>query len=132
MNSTWPKWVFAIASAYDGLLGVTFLFLWSWPYRYFGIEPPNHPGYVQFSALLLVIFAFLFLRIARDPAANRDLIPYGIALKASYSGLVFWYQLTTGVPSMWIPFAWLDVVFLTLFVLARQNIVSPRAQAVRG
>ena len=54
------------------------------------------------------------LRIAQDPIAHRDLIPYGIGLKAAYSGLVFWYQLTEGVPFMWIPFAWVDVVFLLL------------------
>ena len=71
-------------------------------------------------AAALIVFAFLFLRIARDPAANRGLIDYGIGLKAAYSGLVFWYQLMGGVPAMWVPWAWLDLAFLILFVLARR------------
>jgi hypothetical protein len=73
---------------------------------------------VQFPALLLIVFGAMFLRISRDPVRHRDLIPYGIGLKAAYSGTVFWYQLTTGVPFMWVPFAWLDVAFLAAFVIA--------------
>jgi hypothetical protein len=58
----------------------------------------------------------MFLRIARAPMANRFLMLYGAALKAGYSGLVFYYLLTTGVPSMWVPWAWADLVFLILFL----------------
>jgi hypothetical protein len=36
----------------------------------------------------------------------------------SYSGLAFWYFLTSDVPLMWMPFAWADLVFLALFVIA--------------
>lgn len=127
MNGDWRKTLFYVAAVYDGVLGLSFLFLWRWLFDFFGVTPVNHGGYVQFPGLLLIIFAFLFLRIARDPDANRDLIVYGIALKASYSGLVFWYQATAGVPAMWIPFAWLDLVFLGLFVVARRS--APRAVA---
>jgi hypothetical protein len=127
MNGDWRKTLFYVSAVYDGVLGLSFLFLWRWLFDFFGVTPVNHGGYVQFPGLLLVIFAFLFLRIARDPDANRDLIVYGIALKASYCGLVFWYQVTTGVPAMWIPFAWLDLVFMALFVLARRS--APRTVA---
>jgi hypothetical protein len=30
--------------------------------------------------------------------------------------VVFWYEITTGVPDMWIPWAWADLVFLVLFM----------------
>jgi hypothetical protein len=122
MSTSWRKWLFYVAALYDGVLGVAFVFFWPGVFRLFDVTPPNHGGYVQFPAFLLIIFGVMFLRIAQDPIAHRELIPYGIGLKAAYSGLVFWYQLTAGVPFMWIPFAWADVAFLLLFVLARQPI----------
>lgn len=132
MTSDWRKWLFYVAALYDGILGVVFFLLWPWVFRLFDVTPPNHAGYVQFPALMLVIFAFLFLRIGRNPAANRDLIAYGIGLKAAYSGLVFWYQLTAGVPGMWIPWAWIDVVFLVLFVAARRPMAVGLPRPVHG
>lgn len=119
MTGDWRKPLFYVSAFYDGVLGIAFLFFWPQVYEMFGVTPPNHGGYVQFPALLLVIFGWMFLRIARDPDANRGLIDYGIALKLSYSGLVFWHMLSTGVPSMWVPFAWLDLGFLILYVIAR-------------
>lgn len=118
MNTHWRTWVFYVAAAYDGVLGLAFLFFWPVVFRVFGVTPPNHGGYVQFPALLLIIFAFLFLRIARDPDGNRELIAYGMGLKASYAGLVFLYQFTSGVPGMWVPWAWFDLIFLALFYMA--------------
>jgi len=123
MDSDWRKPLFYVGALYDGFLGAAFVAFWPWIFRHFNIAPPNHPGYVQFPGLLLIIFGFLFLHIARDPEANRDLIVYGIGLKVAYSGLVFWYQFTSGVPMMWIWCAWIDVVFLVLFVAARRRIV---------
>jgi hypothetical protein len=119
VKSDWRRWLFYVAAIYDGLFGLIFFFFWPQLYAHFQITPPNHDGYVRFPALLLIIFGFMFLQIARDPDRNRNLIGYGIALKIAYPGLVFWYQLTTpGIPAMWIPWAWCDVGFLVLFALA--------------
>ena len=118
MNSDWRKPLFFIAALYDAVLGGAFVLFWPSIFAHFNITPPNHPGYVQFPGLLLIIFGLIFLRIAGDPDANRSLIPYGIALKIAYSGLVFRYELTSGVPAMWIWCAWIDVAFLLLFVVA--------------
>ena len=118
--SDWRKWLFILAALYDGLIGLIFLFFWRELFAHFQITPPNHPGYAQFPALLLMIFGWMFLRIARDPDANRSLIDFGIALKIAYSGIVFWYDLTSGVPAMWVWFAWIDLGFMVLFVIARR------------
>ena len=107
--------LFVIAGFYDGVLGLTFLLAAPAIFHHFGIAPPNHPGYVQFPALLLIVFACMFFAVAAHPAANRNLILYGILLKLSYSGVVIYNWLAGGVPSMWKPFVFIDLVFIALF-----------------
>ena len=118
MNITLVRGLFLIAALYDGVLGLIFLFQPGLAFELFEVVPPNHFGYVQFPAILLLIFAAMFLRVARDPMPNRFIMLYGVALKTGYSGLVFYYLLTAGVPAMWVPWAWADLVFLVLFVLS--------------
>lgn len=122
---------FVIAALYDGILGLAFLLAGGPMFWWFKVTPPNHMGYVQFPGLLLIVFAIMFLAVARKPVANRNLIPYGILLKASYCGVVFYYWLTSGIPGMWKPFAIGDAVFLVLFVMAYQALGKPGAGARR-
>jgi hypothetical protein len=86
------------------------------------VTPPNHMGYVAFPALLVVIFGVMFLRIAADPAGRVELIHYGMGLKAAYCGVVFWYDIIGSVPSLWIPFAWADLLFFILFFFAWRSL----------
>lgn len=126
MRNGWLRPFFFIAAIYDAALGVAFLFFWPRVFELFAVPPPNHPGYVQFPGLLLLTFALMFLQISRDPEANRNLIPFGICLKLSYAGLVFWFKLTQGIPSMWMPWAWVDLLFLVLFVMAWRTTAPSR------
>jgi hypothetical protein len=114
-NKTAISRVFIIAALYDGLLGIIFLLAAGTMFQLFQVTPPNHFGYVQFPALLLVVFAIMFLAIAKNPHRNRNLIPYGILLKISYCGIVFFYWFSADIPFMWKPFAVFDFVFLVLF-----------------
>jgi hypothetical protein len=114
----WIAPLFIIAAIYDGVLGLAFLFASEAVFQWFGVTPPNHPGYVQFPGALLIVFAVMFCSIARDPARNRNLIPYGILLKVSYCGVVLFHWLTAGIPGMWKPFCIFDFVFLILFAWA--------------
>jgi hypothetical protein len=118
MSAPWIKSVFALAAFYDGALGLAFLVAPLAIFRHFGVEAPNHLGYVQFPALLLLIFAAMFARIAADPVRRRELMPYGMGFKAAYCGAVLYHQLGDGVPAMWIPWAWADLGFLVLFAAA--------------
>jgi len=103
-------------------LGLGFLLVPTAIFNYFQIEPPNHYGYIQFPAMLLLTFAIMFFAIAKDPYRNRNLIPYGILLKISYCSVVFGYWFTSGIPGMWKPFAIADMVFLILFFLCYQQL----------
>ena len=55
-----PVWIpilFGLAALYDGLLGLLFLLAPGYPFQLFSVVPPNHLGYVQFPAAVLLIFA---------------------------------------------------------------------------
>jgi hypothetical protein len=115
MKFTWIKAVFYSTGTYDGLLGVFFFFFGNSLYDIAGVTRPNHTAYIQFPALLLVIFGFQFLRIARDPAKYRELMWYGMGLKGAYSGVVLYHLwFGEGMPFMWIPFAIIDIIYLFL------------------
>lgn len=122
MNITMVKGLFVIAALYDGILGLLFLFFPGLAFEMFEVVPPNHFGYVQFPAILLLIFSAMFYRVSQDPIANRFIMLYGVALKAGYSGVVFYYLLTTGVPAMWVPWAWADLLFLVLFLISWNSV----------
>lgn len=110
--------MFLVAALYDGALGLLFLLAPGYPFEVMDIPPPNHFGYVQFPAAMLLIFGIMFLTIALSPVTNRRLIPYGILLKVSYCGVVFGYLATTKVPLGFVVFALIDVVMGVLFVVA--------------
>ena len=110
--------IFLLSALYDGLLGLAFMFFAPSLFQAYGVTPPNHWGYVQFPAAILIIFAVMFTAIAIDPLKNRSLMPYGAMLKLSYSGVVFYYWFTTNIPDMWKPFAVADFVFMILFIWA--------------
>jgi hypothetical protein len=129
VNKTWIRPLFLVAGLYDGLLGLAFFFGHDRIFAYFEVTPANHPAYVEFPALLLVVFGVMFFHVASDPVRLRPLIPYGIALKAAYAGLALWYQYTVGIPSMWLPWAWMDVGFLVAFLLAWMALSGARASA---
>ncbi len=110
--------LFVVAALYDGLIGLAFLAAGPTLFDRANVTPPNHWGYVQFPAALLIVFSLMFLAVAVRPQRNRNLIPYGILLKVAYSSVVFYYWAVDQVPMMWKPFAVADVVFLVLFLWA--------------
>lgn len=112
------KALFYLAFAYEAALGIAFLLFHSKVFATFAVTLPNHPGYVQFPAALLIVFGMMFLQIARDPSRSYILIPYGILLKVSYCSVVFAYWFSSGIPGMWKPFAVIDLVFMVLFGFA--------------
>jgi hypothetical protein len=115
---SWIKLLFCVAGLYDFVIGAGFLAAGPRLFEVFETTPPNHWGYVYFVCLLLMIFAAMFFTVAADPLANRNLIPFGIMLKASYTGIVGYYWATIDVPPMYKPFAIIDAVMLVLFVIA--------------
>ena len=110
--------LFSLSAVYDGVLGLAFLLAPSVIFQRFEVTPPNHFGYVQFPALLLLIFAWMYASIAYAPEKNSSLIPYGIALKVAYCSIVFYYWFAAEIPYVWKPFAIMDLCFIILFAIA--------------
>lgn len=117
--------VFIIAAIYDGVLGAAFIFAAKKVFSFYGVTPPNHPGYVQFPAALLLVFAAMFLAVAKNPTRNRNLIPYGVALKVAYSATVAYYWIAASIPSMWKPFCIADAAFIFAFYWAYRTCAKP-------
>lgn len=118
MRRTWINTLFIVASVYDMVLGLAFLIVPGRVFDVFQVTPPNHMAYIRFPGLLLLLFAAMYVTIAVDPVKYRALIPFGAGLKIAYAGIVFVYNATSGIPSMWLPWAWIDLVFLLLFIFA--------------
>ena len=116
---------FLLAAIYDGVLGLAFLVAPTELFRWASVTPPNHPGYVQFPAALLLVFAWMFFVIARAPERGAGLIPYGVGLKISYVGVLGWHWIVRGVPYIWKPFVIADLVFLAFFVWAWMMLAKP-------
>lgn len=121
------KILLILCGLFDGFVGLVFTVMPATLFCIAGVTPPNHFGYVQFPALLLVIFAVMFFRAAADPVLRREVLLYGVALKASCAGLVFWYQFHGGVPILWIPWAWADALFLLLLLIGWRAMASQAA-----
>ena len=125
--------IFWIAGAYDFLLGLAFLVAGGPLMERFHVLPPHHVGYVQFPALLLMVFGLMFFAVAAAPYRNHNLIPYGVLLKASYSVVVIGHWLDAGVEDLWKSFAVLDLVWLVLFAWAWRRIqVDARGASTGG
>jgi hypothetical protein len=115
---TWIRCLFSIAALYEISIGVAFLLAGP---RIFGagnIEPPNHWGYVHFPACLLVVFGLMFAAVAAQPVRFLDFVLPGFGLKISYVAVTGFYWITQGVPTMWKPFAIIDLAFALCFLLA--------------
>jgi hypothetical protein len=110
--------LFYVAGLYDFLIGLAFLLFGVRLFDAAGVPQPDHWGYIQFGALMLMIFGMMFFAIARNPSANRQMIPYGILLKLSYSALAGYYWMTTDCPLLFKPFVVIDAIMLVLFVIA--------------
>jgi hypothetical protein len=123
------KALFYVAALYDGALGAMFLIAPAWVFHIADVTPPNHWAYVEFPAALLVIFGIMFAAIAIRPIENRNLIPYGIMLKAAYCGVAFWYWSAEGIPGLWKPFAIADVVMGLLFLWSFMQLGTRSAEA---
>src|SRR5262249_33252508 len=126
MTPSWIRGLFAFAGLYDFVIGVVFLFFGPELFDATGVPHPNHWGYIQFGALMLVVFGIMCFTVAYDAVANRNLMLFGMLLKISYTGLVAYYWAKTDLPMLFKPFAFIDAVMFVLFLVAYSKRLAPR------
>jgi len=129
MKREWIRPLFVVAGIYDLVLGLVYLLAYQPVYVRFGVDLPNHPGYVQLNAIFVVIFGLGFLLVAQAPERNRDIIKLGVLLKLAYSGLVLTYYFMGNMPAMWVPFAVIDLLFMLTFLAALRALPAPAAES---
>ncbi len=110
------KGLFLVAGLYDFILGAVFFLFYARIYEHFGITLPNHPEYVQAPALFIVILGIMLFYVFKDMHRNIDMVKIAGLSKIAYSGLAFYHQQGTGLPAVFMVFAWCDLLFLALFV----------------
>jgi hypothetical protein len=125
MNTAWIRTVYYASAVYDAVIAAVFLFAAGPVFAAAGVALPGHMGYLHFPALILLVFAAMYVRIARDPFRNRDFMVYGMGLKVAYVLVAFGHQLSGNLPSLWVPIAWIDLVFLAFFVAAWRVVKAP-------
>lgn len=119
------KRLFLAASVYDLALGLAFGFCFKCIYGFCGIELPNHDAFIQFPAALVAVFGIGFLLVSRDPARHRGIIVLGMLLKAAYVGIVGGHWLFGSMPVIFVPWIFIDFVFLLLFAWAWKATAAP-------
>jgi hypothetical protein len=116
------KPLFFVGGVYDLILGLVFLAVPYTIFEFIDVVPPNHIGYIQFSAAFLTIFGLMQFEIARSPLASRNLIPYAVLIKIAYCAIVFGHYALGNMPMPWLYFAFADSIFLLAFVWAYMEI----------
>jgi hypothetical protein len=129
MVRAWIRPLFVVAAIYDLVLGAVYFLAYKMLYAMFGVELPNHAGYVHLSAALIFIFGVGFWLVSRDPVRNRDIIKLGALMKIAFAGVVFGHLIFGTIPAMYIPFATLDLLFLVGFILALGTLPAERPTA---
>ncbi|MBI5060157.1 hypothetical protein HZB60_10305 [candidate division KSB1 bacterium] len=115
------------AFVYDGILGLLLLAVPGTVYTVMHETPPEHFGYVQFPAALLLVFAAMFWTVARDLQRNRNLIPYLILFKLAFASVVIGYWIAGDIPGLWKPFSIIDLLFAGAFYGSWWRTRIPRA-----
>lgn len=111
--------LFMIAAAYDGLLGVLFLFFPERAYNSLGISEklPEFGGYIALLGAFIFVIGFAYLLISRgDLRQNLDLILVGIVYKLSYCVIAIIFAFSEQLPH-WlfsVIFGGLDFTFFVL------------------
>jgi hypothetical protein len=110
-RESWYRKLFLVATVYDVVLGVVFLFFAGWAFDLLDIrdEVPEG-GYVPLIGAFLLVIGVAYWFIYRgDLVENRDLIAVGTLYKLAYSGVGFWVWAFGEVP---------HIVFVAVFGIA--------------
>ena len=94
MSLSTIRLLFAVAGVYDFFIGLAFLLFGPRLFDSAGVPQPNHWAYIQFGALLLVVFGLMFFAVARTRRVTATSFRFECY---SSSATLAWLR-TTGSP----------------------------------
>ncbi|HTY13902.1 MAG TPA: hypothetical protein VMD02_06960 [Candidatus Omnitrophota bacterium] len=124
-GSGWIKALFMFVGAVEFAVGGLFIFFPMQVYAWSGMARSVPPEYIQFPALLIMVFGLMMFNIASDPAKNRNLIFYCILFKAALCSVVVYNWAFGEISSLWKIFLGFDLAYLIGFILALRAIPHP-------
>ncbi len=102
--------VYLVAGVYDMAAAVVFGLFFKAIYNSFGVELPNHDGYVQIAAIYIFVFGFGYYLVYKNPLEGLGLVIIGVLMKFGFCIVVFGHILFGHIPPMYIPFGFIDLV----------------------
>jgi hypothetical protein len=111
------KWIFRIAGIYGLVVMIPIAFSEKLIEQ---IMPPavNHPEFFYGFVLLNISWQVLYLILARDPVQYRLMMLPAFLAKVSAPFALTLLVLQNRISTQWIPTAFIDGIFATLFVIA--------------
>ncbi|MGE0598108.1 MAG: hypothetical protein AB7J35_13245 [Dehalococcoidia bacterium] len=121
------KMVFAIAAAYDIILGAAFIFLYDPILDALDITQPDNASYIHLAAVFVLVQGVSYVFAWQDLFGNVGLIRTGIIYKGAYFLVAFYYLVTDDLLH-WVFFAFgvADLGFMLLFIGALTAIRANR------
>lgn len=117
-NKKFYKIVFAIAAAYDLILGLAFFFFYKSTYAMFEIELPETEAYLQLAAAFVFAQGILYYFVYRNLRRNVDIVKVAIAYKIAYAWVALYNWATGELPhEIFAVFGLIDIVFIAFFIL---------------
>jgi hypothetical protein len=122
--------VFALAAAYDIVLGLAFIFLYKPILDVLDIVEPYNASYIHLAAVFVAVQGISYLFVWRNLTGNADLVKAAVLYKASYAGVAIYYLAIDDLLHwVFFLFGMLDLGFMVLFIGALRAIDRNRAKA---
>jgi len=120
----WIPLLFTFVGCVEFVVGLSFIFLPNQIFALSQIAPIARLEYIQFPALLIMVFGWMMWNVAARPKENANLIPYISLFKVAFIGVVLFTWLTAGASPLWVIFTLFDIAYLIGFIFAYRVIKS--------
>jgi hypothetical protein len=121
--------IYLVGGIYDMVVAVVFGLFFKAIYLNFGVELPNHDGYIQITAAYIFVFGVGYYLVYKNPFEGLGLVIIGILMKLGFCVVVFGHYLFGSIPAMYIPFGLIDLIFGAIFLLTYAPLKKLKAAA---
>ena len=121
--------IYLVGGLYDMIVGLIFGLFFKAIYNSFGVEHPNHDGYIQIAAMYIFVFGVGYYLVYKNPLEGLGLVIIGILMKLGFVTVVFGHYIFGSIPQMYVPFALLDVIFAVIFIMTYAPLKKLKAAA---